>query len=126
MRLARARGATVLALTNVPGSQATRDADGVLLTHAGIEIGVAATKTFVAQVAALYAFALRIAQQRETLPPARLQELGGQLALLPARIDAVARLGAGSRAQLAERLAGCEFFLYLGAWPACRSRSRGR
>src|SRR3977135_442390 len=47
MRLARERGATVLAITNTRGSQATRDADGVLYTRAGLEIGVAATKTFV-------------------------------------------------------------------------------
>ena len=52
MRMARERGATVLAITNVMGSQATRDADGVLFTRAGLEIGVAATKTFVCQVAA--------------------------------------------------------------------------
>src|SRR3712207_1727283 len=51
MRLARERGAKVLAVTNILGSQATRDADGVLYTRAGLEIGVAATKTFVAQVA---------------------------------------------------------------------------
>jgi glucosamine--fructose-6-phosphate aminotransferase (isomerizing) len=51
MRLARERGATVLAVTNIMGSQATRDADGVVYTRAGLEIGVAATKTFVAQVA---------------------------------------------------------------------------
>ena len=114
MRLARARGATVLALTNVPGSQATRDADGVLLTHAGIEIGVAATKTFVAQVAALYALALRIAQLREALPQDRLEQLSGELALLPARIDAVLASVGRPVAQLAERLAASEFFLYLG------------
>ena len=54
MRLAAQQGATVVAVTNVDGSQATRDADATLLTRAGIEIGVAATKTFVAQVAALY------------------------------------------------------------------------
>ncbi len=114
MRLARARGATVLALTNVPGSQATRDADGVLLTHAGMEIGVAATKTFVAQVAALYAFALRIAQLREALPQDRLEQLSGELTLLPARIDAVLASVGRPVAQLAERLAASEFFLYLG------------
>ena len=54
MRLARDRGARVLAITNILGSQTTRDADGVLYTRAGLEIGVAATKTFVAQVAAIY------------------------------------------------------------------------
>ena len=59
MRLARESGAKVLAITNIMGSQATRDADGVLFTRAGLEIGVAATKTFVAQVAAMYLFALQ-------------------------------------------------------------------
>src|SRR3954464_12778171 len=53
MRLARDRGATILAVTNVMGSQATRDSDGTLFTRAGLEIGVAATKTFVCQVAAM-------------------------------------------------------------------------
>ncbi len=64
MRLARERGATVLAVTNIMGSQATRDADGVLYTRAGLEIGVAATKTFIAQVAAMYLLALRLAELR--------------------------------------------------------------
>jgi glutamine---fructose-6-phosphate transaminase (isomerizing) len=114
MRLARASGATVLALTNVPGSQATLDADGVLYTSAGIEIGVAATKTFVAQVALLYAFALRMAQLRDALPAARIAELEGELALLPGRFDAVLAAVADPVRSLAERLAGCEFFLYLG------------
>ena len=64
MRLARSRGATVLAITNILGSQATRDADGVLYTRAGLEIGVAATKTFVAQVAAMYLIGLKLAELR--------------------------------------------------------------
>src|SRR3984957_2236180 len=62
MRTARARGASVLALTNIMGSQATREADGVLYTRAGLEIGVAATKSFVTQVTALYLLALRLAE----------------------------------------------------------------
>ena len=65
MRLARERGANVLALTNVMGSQATRDADSVLFTRAGLEIGVAATKTFTSQVAAMYLLGLWLAQARE-------------------------------------------------------------
>ena len=84
MRLARSRGATVVAVTNAAGSQATRDADAVLFTRAGIEIGVAATKTFVAQVVLLYSVALRLAAVTETLSPARLAELYRELELLPA------------------------------------------
>ena len=68
MRLAREAGAKVLAVTNIMGSQATRDADAVLYTRAGLEIGVAATKTFLAQVAAMYLLGLRIAELRGTLP----------------------------------------------------------
>ena len=61
MRLAREAGAKVLAVTNVMGSQATRDSDAVLFTRAGLEIGVAATKTFVSQVAAIYLLGLKLA-----------------------------------------------------------------
>ena len=61
MRLAESAGATVIAVTNAPASQATRDSDGVLFTRAGLEIGVAATKTFVAQVVLLYELAIRLA-----------------------------------------------------------------
>jgi glucosamine--fructose-6-phosphate aminotransferase (isomerizing) len=65
MRLARSRGATVIAVTNIMGSQATRETDGVLFTRAGLEVSVAATKTFVAQVAAMYLLALRMAELRK-------------------------------------------------------------
>ena len=73
MRIARERGATVLALTNVMGSQATRDADGVLYTRAGLEIGVAATKTFICQVAVMYLLGLqaRRAARHDGRRPAR-------------------------------------------------------
>ena len=69
MRLARECGAKVLAVTNIMGSQATRDADGVLYTRAGLEVGVAATKTFLAQVAAMYLLGLRLAEVHGTLTP---------------------------------------------------------
>src|SRR5437588_8831508 len=73
MRTARERGAHVLAITNIMGSLATRDADAVLYTRAGLEIGVAATKTFVAQLIAMYLFALRLAELRGTLEPEELR-----------------------------------------------------
>src|ERR1700716_1399324 len=83
MRIARGRDANVLAVTNVMGSQATRDADGVLFTRAGLEIGVAATKTFLCQVAVMYLLGLRFAQLRGTLPPERVTELVSELKRLP-------------------------------------------
>ena len=83
MRTARGRGASVLAITNIMGSQATRDADGVLLTRAGLEIGVAATKTFVSQVAAMYLIALHIAEVRGAMEPAALTAAITELKRLP-------------------------------------------
>jgi glucosamine--fructose-6-phosphate aminotransferase (isomerizing) len=115
MRLAHERGATVLAITNVMGSQATRDADGVLFTRAGLEIGVAATKTFVCQVAAMYLFALRLAELRGTLPTERLTELVSGLKRLPHCIDEMLANGlmaAVERTAVAHH--GADFFLYLG------------
>ena len=72
MRLAREKGAKVLAIANVMGSQVTRDADTVLYTRAGPEVSVAATKTFVAQVAAMYLLGLRLAELRDTLSADRI------------------------------------------------------
>jgi glucosamine--fructose-6-phosphate aminotransferase (isomerizing) len=115
MRLAQQRGAKVLAVTNIMGSQATRDADGVLYTRAGLEVGVAATKTFVAQVAAMYLLALRLAELRGTLAPERLRELVADLKHIPHHIDQM--LGNGLSAAIdrtAEAHHRAEFFLYLG------------
>jgi glucosamine--fructose-6-phosphate aminotransferase (isomerizing) len=114
MRLARERGATVLAITNVMGSQATRDAHGVLFTRAGLEIGVAATKTFVSQVAAMYLLALRLAELRGTLEPARLTELVGELKHLPHHIAEMLEAGDDTIKAVAERHYQADFFLYLG------------
>jgi glucosamine--fructose-6-phosphate aminotransferase (isomerizing) len=86
MREARSRGAKVLAITNVVGSQATREADGVLYSCAGLEVGVAATKTFVCQVALIYLLGLRLAELRGTLPAERVAALVGEMRRLPHRI----------------------------------------
>jgi glucosamine--fructose-6-phosphate aminotransferase (isomerizing) len=114
MRLAKQRGAKVLAITNVQGSQATRDADGVLLTRAGLEVGVAATKTFVAQVAAMYLLALRLAELRDSLPAARRTELITAIKRLPHVMELVLRRDAERVEAIAGRLVDQEFFLYLG------------
>jgi glucosamine--fructose-6-phosphate aminotransferase (isomerizing) len=114
MRLARERGAKVLAVTNVVGSQATRDADGVLYTRAGLEVSVAATKTFVCQVAAMYLLALRLAELRGTLPRERIAELVAEIKQLPTRIsELIERLDTTIQAA-AERHADSDFYLYLG------------
>ena len=137
MRMARERGAKVLAITNVMGSQATRDADGVLFTRAGLEIGVAATKTFLCQVAVMYLLGLRFAQLRGTLAPERVTELVAELKRLPHCIakltgDAGSLVEAGAAGGLdgvsatdgdgieeqvravADAHWRCDFFLYIG------------
>ncbi len=114
MRLARDRGATVLGVTNVMGSQITRDAHGVLYTRAGLEIGVAATKTFVSQVAAMYLIGLRLAELRGTLPPERLTQLVGALKHLPHHIAELLETGGERIEAIARAHHEAGFFLYLG------------
>jgi glucosamine--fructose-6-phosphate aminotransferase (isomerizing) len=114
MRLARSRGARVMAITNVMGSQATRDADGVLFTRAGIEIGVAATKTFVAQAAAIYLLGLKLAEARGALPPERVADLLAELRSVPHHISTLLDAVDEPVRAVAERWQASEFFLYLG------------
>ena len=114
MRVARQRGARVVALTNVMGSQATRECDGVLYTRAGLEIGVAATKTFIAQLALVYLLALRLAELRGTLPAARIAELVAAMRQLPQLIDELLD-GLDERVDaVAEWCWQADFFLYIG------------
>ena len=112
MRLAGERGASVIAVTNVMGSQATRDADGVLYTRAGLEIGVAATKTFVCQVAVMYLLALRLAELRGTLDVEDRTRLVSELKRVPHEIDVL--LADLDLDEVAHNHFSREFFLYLG------------
>jgi glucosamine--fructose-6-phosphate aminotransferase (isomerizing) len=114
MRLAAERGARVLAVTNVMGSEATRAADGVIFTRAGMEIGVAATKTFICQVAAMYLLGLRLAELRGELPSERLRELVGEVKRLPHCIDQVLACADEQVAPIADAHWQSEFFLYIG------------
>ena len=106
MRLARERGAKVLAVTNIMGSQATRDADAVLFTRAGLEIGVAATKTFVCQVAVMYLLGLRLAELRGTLSDERIAELIAELKSIPSKIERTLERVDGPIRAIAERREG--------------------
>ena len=114
MRLARERGAKVLAVTNIMGSQATRDADGVLFTRAGLEIGVAATKTFVAQVAVMYLFGLKLAQVRGTLDPDVVRRLCHELREMRHLVTTLVERAEGPVERIAQHWKDAEFFLYLG------------
>src|SRR5439155_1091127 len=82
-REARRRGSKTLCISNVGGSSLTRATDKTIYTRAGIEIGVAATKTFIAQLVALYLIALKLGQDRGTLGYDELDRLKDQLRSLP-------------------------------------------
>jgi glutamine---fructose-6-phosphate transaminase (isomerizing) len=114
MRIARERGATVLAITNIMGSQATRDADGVLFTRAGLEVSVAATKTFVCQVAVMYLLALRLAELRGTLDRERRSEILTDLKRIPHCIEEMLERIDPQVEAIAESVWERDFFLYLG------------
>src|SRR6185436_12178238 len=113
MRLARAQGARTLAITNQLGTQVTREVDAVLYTRAGLEIGVAATKTFTAQVALLSLIALKLAQIRRSLPADEIEFILEELYDLPEKM-AYFLDGDHPIEEIAERHHNKPFFLYLG------------
>jgi glucosamine--fructose-6-phosphate aminotransferase (isomerizing) len=113
LHLARARGARTLAVTNMIGSQITREADDVLYTRAGLEMGVAATKTFTAQASLMYLLALSLAQARGTLSPERSAELLEELDSLPAKLASLL-VPDDAIQEIASRFYADPFFLYLG------------
>ena len=88
-REANRRGCKTFAIVNVVGSSLSREASRTMLTRAGIEIGVAATKTFVAQLAALYLLAIRIGLERGTLGVEEANRLKEELRRLPRAVQAV-------------------------------------
>jgi len=113
MREAKGKGARSLAICNVVGSMATREAEGTIYTHAGPEIGVASTKAFTTQLVALYLFALHLAEVRGTLDQdARCSHLEG-LMKLPQTLEET--LKASKQVEdIAARFYNRSDFLYLG------------
>jgi glucosamine--fructose-6-phosphate aminotransferase (isomerizing) len=89
VKYAKELGARTLSICNTQGSTIPRESDAVLYTHAGPEVAVASTKAFVAQVAAIYLFALELATVRGTLPPDEVAGLLGELAALPGQLETV-------------------------------------
>ena len=113
IRHARAQRSHVIAITNTVGSSIAREADGVLYTHAGPERGVAATKTFVTQMAALHLLALYLGQIRGTLFPADTQAWVAELHALPDQVERALRLDE-QVAELAGRYAQARDILFIG------------
>jgi len=113
LRLARESGARTLAITNLMGTQITREVESVLYTRAGIEMGVAATKTFTAQVTLLYLLGLKLAQVRKTLSEDEIGSLLAEVQSLPAKIGAYLD-GDHPIEEIARRHYQKPFFIYLG------------
>ncbi len=113
VRFAKEMGAKVVAITNVVGSSITRDADAVLFTHAGPEIGVAATKTFLAQLVAMNLLALYLAQERGVMDAAKLRETIDAMRALPDQIEEVLALQ-GEVHRAAKRYADARDFIFIG------------
>jgi len=113
VKLAREGGARTLAITNLMGTQITREAESVLFTRCGLEVGVAASKTFTSQVALLSLIALQLAEVRKTMEPKEMEFILDQLYTLP---DKLAQFLDGDHPidDIAERFYDKPFFLYLG------------
>ena len=113
LREARGRGAATIAVCNVVGSMATREADFTVYTHAGPEIGVASTKAFTSQLVALHLLALYLAQVRGTLAPEAARRHLEDLDHLPRRLEEALRCEDAVKA-VAQRFHHRRSFLYLG------------
>jgi glucosamine--fructose-6-phosphate aminotransferase (isomerizing) len=113
LQLARARGARTLAVTNMVDSQITREADAVLTTRAGLEMSVAASKTFTAQVSLFYLVALKLAQVRGTLPAEQIAALLDEICALPRKMSDFLESDPPIE-EVAQAHFAKPFFLYLG------------
>jgi glucosamine--fructose-6-phosphate aminotransferase (isomerizing) len=113
LKTAKESGASTLAICNVKGSMATRLCDRTLYTHAGPEIGVAATKTFTAQVVALYLLALHLAQRLSRIGEEQTRERLDDLARCPHYLERALELAPSIEA-LAREFTQASNFLFLG------------
>jgi glucosamine--fructose-6-phosphate aminotransferase (isomerizing) len=116
MREAKKRGAAVVTICNVVGSTASREADGIVYTHAGPEIGVASTKAFTAQLTALYLFGLFFGSLRGKLSPDDVKKRLADLVHIPALVEQCLEDNDGIE-QIAKRYFKANDFLYLGRGP---------
>src|SRR5947209_3892838 len=117
VKLARELGARTLAITNQMGTQITREAEATMYTRCGLEVGVAASKTFTAQAALLCLIALKMAQIRKTLPADEIDFILDRLHELPEKIQTfLDDVDAGRHRieEIAQRFYEKPFFLYLG------------
>jgi len=112
-REAQAKGSKTLVICNVLGSMAPREANGTIYTHAGPEIAVGSTKTFGAQLTALYLFAVYLGQARALLPPSDARQWLADLTLVPKQLESVLEKDEEFE-DLARQFYRSSEFLYLG------------
>ena len=114
VRIARQKGAKIIAICNVVGSTMTREADGTVYTHAGPEIGVASTKAFTSQLAALFLLTLFLAQRKKAISVEASMSLGRELIGIAAVVESeLARIRKDIDG-LVERYADSRDFLFVG------------
>jgi len=112
-REAQAKGSKTLAICNVLGSMVPRESNGAIYSHAGPEIAVGSTKTFTAQLTALYLFAVYLGQTRNLLRPSDAKQRLADLAALPRQLESVLQSD-DDYEDLARELYRCSDFLFLG------------
>lgn len=113
MREGKKKGAYTLAVCNVLGSTLAREADGVVFTHAGPEIGVASTKAFTTQISVLYLLLLHMGQKLGLMDTDAVRDLIGEIKKLPHKIQAILE-NSSAVEELARKYMTCKDFLYLG------------
>ncbi len=113
VRYAKAQGSTVIGVSNVVDSALAREADAVLYTRAGPEIGVAATKTFTTQLVVMQLLGLYLAQVRGSMDPGAIEQLVTEMRTLPEAVKGV--LGRDAEiAEIAAEFGGVRDFFFLG------------
>jgi glutamine---fructose-6-phosphate transaminase (isomerizing) len=112
LRVARRKGSKSLAICNVPDTPLTREADCTLLTHAGKEVAIAATKSFTTQLAVLFLLSMHIAQMRGRSDPAMQMALA-ELRRLPEHMKRTLNTGVACK-RFARKLYRCKDFIYMG------------
>jgi len=113
LRTAQKRGLNTLGIVNIVGSTITREADHIFYTRAGLEVGVAATKTYITQLIALLALAIKIGVAKETLGIDEARHLSNQMRKLPKHVRTV--LGnSDSIIELAQKISDSKSMFFLG------------
>ena len=125
LREAKKKGARSIAICNVVGSMATREADGTVYTHAGPEIGVASTKAFTSQLVALHLLAMYLGQIRGTLAPDAARPHLEALTQLPLLLEQTLKCEPITE-EIAKRFYQRSDFLYLGPRHQLSDRARRR